>query len=233
MERFRDTLVDYQLGDLGYHGSKYTWSNKRDSGEFVKERLDRAVAMPCWCAYFPNAQVEVLPVSNSYHQTIWLKLDTEFRMPHRMFRYEAKWNLDDEYILVVQNRGTEGETSRGPMELVVHGLEWCKIDLKAWSRAKFGSISSTIKSLSRRLESLQPKEHPGNLDSIKQVQGELNKLLEMEDTKWHQRAMCNWLQAGDRNTQYFHAWANQRRRFNFIGSVRDLEGHLCQKSKEI
>jgi hypothetical protein len=40
MERFRSTLVDCNLGDLGYCGSKYTWSNKQDSGAFVKERLD-------------------------------------------------------------------------------------------------------------------------------------------------------------------------------------------------
>lgn len=40
MECFWTTLGDCNLGDLGFQGSKYTWSNKRDSVAFVKERLD-------------------------------------------------------------------------------------------------------------------------------------------------------------------------------------------------
>jgi lipoate-protein ligase B len=36
--------------------------------------------------------------------------------------------------------------------------------------------------------------------------------LEQEDLRWKQRAKQNWYKNGDRNTQYFHAWANQCRR---------------------
>jgi hypothetical protein len=46
----------------------------------------------------------------------------------------------------------------------------------------------------------------------------------MEDIKWRQRAKRNWYKHGDRNTQYFHAWATQRRRTNFIRSVTDQNG---------
>lgn len=43
MERFKEALYDCELTDLGYKGSKYTWSNKREGGEFTKERLDRVL----------------------------------------------------------------------------------------------------------------------------------------------------------------------------------------------
>ncbi len=52
---------------------------------------------------------------------------------------------------------------------------------------------------------MQKVEHSGNLSSIYQIQSELNKLLEMEEVKWRQRAKRNWFQGGDCNTQYFHA----------------------------
>jgi hypothetical protein len=44
MDQFRNALVNCQLTDLGFIGSKYTWTNCRSDGNFVKERLDRAVA---------------------------------------------------------------------------------------------------------------------------------------------------------------------------------------------
>jgi len=71
------------------------------------------------------------------------------------------------------------------------------------------------------------------LATICQLQGELNKLLEMEDVKWRQRGKRSWFKDGDRNTQYFHAWANQRQRTNFIGSIRELDGHLWTRSEEV
>jgi hypothetical protein len=38
MGNFSSTLDACNLGDLGYKGSKYTWSNKRSSPEFIKAR---------------------------------------------------------------------------------------------------------------------------------------------------------------------------------------------------
>jgi hypothetical protein len=60
MANFRSALDDCRPGDLGFKGSKYTWSNKRGSVEFVKERLDRALATRGWCDKFPDVEVEVL-----------------------------------------------------------------------------------------------------------------------------------------------------------------------------
>jgi hypothetical protein len=62
----------------------------------------------------------------------------------------------------------------------------------------------------RELEVLQRSESPENSDAIKNAQGEIEKLLEQEDLRWKQRAKQNWYKNGDQNTQYFHAWANQR-----------------------
>jgi hypothetical protein len=44
MMQFQLTLEECELSDLGYRGSKFTWTNRRHDGDFIKERLDRAVA---------------------------------------------------------------------------------------------------------------------------------------------------------------------------------------------
>lgn len=71
------------------------------------------------------------------------------------------------------------------------------------------------------------------MDAIKEVHEEINKILKMEELKWRQRAKRNWFASGDRNTQFFHAWANQRRRSNFIGSITDSAGHTWSTTEAI
>lgn len=69
------------------------------------------------------------------------------------------------------------------------------------------------------------------MGEIKCLKGELDYLLE-QDTKWKQRAKQNWYQSGDRNTPFFHAWANHRHRINPIQKITDDEGRKWKKPEE-
>jgi len=88
---------------------------------------------------------------------------------------------------------------------VMAKLDNCKHALTTWSSSKYGAVGHTIKRLTRHLEKLQSKEHPGNLDSIKQLQGEIHHMMEMEDIRWKQRVRRNWYKDGDQNTKFIHA----------------------------
>jgi hypothetical protein len=52
MELFRISLEECCLNDLGYVGSKFTLSNAREDGGFMKELLDWALANEEWCSLF-------------------------------------------------------------------------------------------------------------------------------------------------------------------------------------
>ena len=41
---------------------------------------------------------------------------------------------------------------------------------------------------------------------------------------WAQKARSEWLINDDRNSRYFHARANERRKRNFIGVLKNSEG---------
>ena len=84
-----------------------------------------------------------------------------------------------------------------------------------------GDNATQIKMKTLEVEVLQRNEGPENSEAIKSLNVEIELLLEKEDLRWKQRAKQNWYNKGDRNTQYFHAWANQRRRTNIIQRVRD------------
>lgn len=42
---------------------------------------------------------------------------------------------------------------------------------------------------------------------------------------WRQRCKQLWLQAGDRNTKFFHAMATERKRSNTISQLKDYQGN--------
>lgn len=64
---------------------------------------------------------------------------------------------------------------------------------------------------------------------IKRLKRELGLLLEKEDLRWKQRAKKHWLKNGDKNTKFFHACANQKRKKNIIKSVLDSHGRLANE----
>lgn len=112
-------------------------------------------------------------------------------------------------------------------------MESCLSNLLWWSRRKFGNAEKKMKQKTKQLELLQRFEGPENREAIKQLQSEIELMLEHEDTKWKQRAKQNWYQQGDRNTHFFHAWASHRRKINTIRRICDDEGREWQKPEDI
>lgn len=48
MRRFIEATSYCELLDLGWTGSKFTWSNGRRGGDLIRERLDRGMVNPAW-----------------------------------------------------------------------------------------------------------------------------------------------------------------------------------------
>ena len=71
----------YNLIDLGFSGTKYTWTNKRDIGDLIQQRLDRVWANSSWKVAFPEALVKHLARNNSDHCPLLLSLDS----PHEQW----------------------------------------------------------------------------------------------------------------------------------------------------
>ena len=58
-------------------------------------------------------------------------------------------------------------------------------------------------------------------------------MLEQEEIHWAQRSRINWLQHGDKNTSYFHSFANERRKRNMIKKLRGDDGEWLHEITEL
>ncbi|KAL7157223.1 hypothetical protein ABFS83_02G063300 [Erythranthe nasuta] len=75
-------LKSLGLIDLGYHGSSFTWSNKRNGKANIQQRNDRGVANDLWCTDFPHSSILNLPAI------------VDHNIGAKPFRFEAMWLQD-------------------------------------------------------------------------------------------------------------------------------------------
>jgi hypothetical protein len=235
MESFQSTLNDCRLLDLGYRRQKFTWNNGRDGVDFIKERLDRVVANEEWCAIFPKVDICVEEEMSSDHCPIFVTLKEDWKRRRRLcFRHEARWVQEDEYTKIIKKVWVKKPECIDPWASIGGRLGGCKKELQKWQwRKKQDSTKEAIKKHIRELGVIQSVDGVPDLAAIKHLKQNVHQLLEQEEVRWKQRAKINWLQHGDKNTKFFHACTNQRRKANSIRAICDLGGNRREEPNEI
>nr|DAD38528.1 TPA_asm: hypothetical protein HUJ06_012850 [Nelumbo nucifera] len=86
-----------------------------------------------------------------------------------------------------------------------------KSKLWLWYSSKL-NFKAKIKDLTHRIEDLQcSPSSPWTIAEETKLRKELEEWYKREEIYWKQRAKCNWLNYGDRNTRYFHISATNRK----------------------
>jgi hypothetical protein len=236
MDGFRKALEGCFLSDLGYVGSRYTWSNCQNDGGFIKERLYQAVANMEWMTMFEEVEVKILVARTSDHKPLLVEFHGENRdrrVGTKGFKFEASWWVNEECGAVIQDAWDGNDVAGNPIHAVQTKLANCQSALKGWSRRKFGQFKEILKRKTKELALLQQGEDLGNQEAIKVLQGEIDTIMEQEDIKWKQRSKQNWYKEGDRNTTFFHAWASHKRKVNTIKKIKDATSREWKKEKDI
>ncbi|XP_062150081.1 uncharacterized protein LOC133858622 [Alnus glutinosa] len=229
-------LADCDLCDLGFIGPRCTWCNNKTDGNFTQERLDRAIANRDWCSRFQHVEVSVLAATSSDHNPILIscnEVPTDPLTYLRSFKFEANWQLDPDYRNIIKEAWGQNVATESPMMDIQSRLSACQKALSRWSKQKFGRDAELLKQKRERLLELQRSSWSEQSVAIKHLQEDIDIILEREDVRWKQRAKQNWYHHGDRNTQFFHAWANHRRRINSIRSITDAQGKTWRQKKEV
>jgi hypothetical protein len=162
MDRLKEALEDAKLHDLGFSGDPFTWrNNSKTSENYIKERLDRAVASQEWCAHFPNYRVINGDPRHSDHRPIIIQMEKESeglrRSPmERPFRFEAKWLEEDNCEEIVMNAWKHAD--RHGIGSVMGNIKEVAGELIDWSKTSLGNLENRISRTKKDLEVCRRKE---------------------------------------------------------------------------
>lgn len=112
-------------------------------------------------------------------------------------------------------------TTTGSLEEKIKRLQ---ADLKVLARVIKKGREGFKQKLMKELEMLLAKEKTDEtMEKNFDTKIHLNMEIDKDETYWEQRAMTNWLKAGDKNTTFFHRFASFQRCINTISKL-ELDG---------
>ncbi|KAA3453866.1 reverse transcriptase [Gossypium australe] len=225
-EFFGNFIDSCDLQDLGFKGPPFTWQR----GETLV-RLDRALANDAWMNIFPHSLMHHLTRIKSDHRPLLLVTAPDLNTPKgRPFRFLAGWTMHNNFNNFVKDNWE----FKGNMSDSLHNFT---DSVKNWNRDVYGFLGNRKRKLMRSLNNTQKLLEFSNatylVNKEREIRDELENVLEHEDLLWRQKARCDWLQFGDRNTNFFHSRTIKRRKFNRITSLRIDNGDWCSDQETL
>ncbi|KAK9937007.1 hypothetical protein M0R45_013825 [Rubus argutus] len=214
--RLKDWIHRKALIDMGFIGSKFTWTNNR-----IKERLDRAFCNDEWRMLYPEAFVQHLPRMKSDHCPIIIQLfsNTSLNRLACPFRFQAMWLQHADFSNLVSN------TWKNCSGNFLAKTKTLTAALKNWNDNVFGNIFKRKRKLLNRLAGIQNCMDRGTNPFLLNLEAgiikEYEELRDQEAIFWHQKSRDQWLKDGDRNTKFFHLTTLIQRRRNKIEGLFD------------
>lgn len=86
MRDFQDLVQNIYVADLGYHGSDYTWCNKRNNGLICKN-VDRVLANGDWLNVFPRPYSVFKAGGCSDHSRVRIIMEVDVGFRRKLFKF--------------------------------------------------------------------------------------------------------------------------------------------------
>lgn len=222
---FRDCLNYCDMLDLGFTGPKFTWTNVREIGGLIQERLDRACGNQSWVIKYPAATVLHLPRTGSDHCPVLLTTSPQNYTGHtKPFRFETMWMSHPDFPHITNFHWLH---SSGSVSLKTKNFTDA---LHVWNQRVFGNIFKRKRKLLSRMSGLEKAlaDHPSHylLQLHKNLSLQYQTLLQQEEDFWKQKSRLEWQAQGDRNTKFFHTSTIIRRKRNRIDFLENSQGNM-------
>ncbi|KAI9109563.1 hypothetical protein K1719_019617 [Acacia pycnantha] len=192
---FLKFISDCSLIDLGFHGSWFTWCNRRQGDATIKERIDQAMVYDSFCHCFPFAHVFHIDLLGSDYHLLFVNFNHLSRNKIKTFRFEDYWTAHNDFLQVVHDSWEMGNLTgiHSILRFTLSSNNCWKLLIK-WSKQSFPNRKNMIETLKSRLASC--RQGYQNLES-KREEAELlrgiEELMDQEENYWWQHSRISWL----------------------------------------
>ncbi|KAJ9128883.1 hypothetical protein P3X46_034379 [Hevea brasiliensis] len=186
-----------------------------------------------WRELFPQVLVVNEALSGSDHRPIVLLLEPVRGKQHFLFRFEAKWLLNQQCSKII-NSSWNFPIRGSPMFSLTQKLKWCSANLSRWSKRQLTEGKQEMMWLQKQLEVINGNPMDENNKAKEEaIVSWIHQLWKAEEIHWKQRSRVQWLQEGDKNTRFFHLSTIQRRQRNYIHRLQRDDRSRTDNEDEI
>ncbi|XP_057756096.1 uncharacterized protein LOC130975298 [Arachis stenosperma] len=217
--------------DIGMVGRPFTWTNRRQGKDLVKERLDRYLVGMGWKLKFPNAVVHRLTKSGSDHAPILMETKPQSWHSKRCFKYQEHWSREDDVKRIV-GEVWKIEVVGSAMFSVAQKLKECRHRLVQWQITHKANFRKEIEDLQASLEELRVAGINGG-EEITRLEEKLELAYMKEESYWREKSRIKWQKEGYQNTRFFHQKFQSRVRRNRIWRLVGRNNEIASKPEDI
>lgn len=150
------------------------------------------------------------------------------------FKFEEAWLLWEDCEEVVKNSQEATINDGHGLEDIKQKIQICGEILRTWGLSKTKLNAKEIKLLQKKLEVLNSEEVTEESKArLLEISKPLDDLMMKQEIYWAQRSRISQLKHRDKNTEFFHAKASQRRRRNHIKGIKDRDGNWVEEKEDI
>ncbi|XP_021844938.1 uncharacterized protein [Spinacia oleracea] len=230
---FLNWKIDCSLLDIPSHGATFTWTNNRDNGAAIYEKLDRGYCNSAWRTSFPNAVMWNFPILLSDHGPILLDCNPNPNKRRRPYRFEA-WCLDFPQPRTIVQKAWETQVNGSGMYQLQRRIrtslknckKWC-LDFKLDTQIDWHHIHEEL------LVSQDGIASMGRVNEEKVHRKKVEEVMLSKLSYWKQRSRSKWDCLGDQGTAFFYRAAQSRKCRNDIKMLQNEDGDWLSSDADI
>ncbi|KAG2607555.1 hypothetical protein PVAP13_4NG257233 [Panicum virgatum] len=211
-DSFNEWIEHWGLIEIKNPNRAFTWTNNQE--QLIMAVLDRILVSTDFEAFYPMANVTGISRLGSDHVPLVINFGTSQEKKNPIFRVEKWWMEQDGFYNIVKEVWESPCQHTKAIDIWQFKLRALRRKLKGWSL----NINADLKR--------KKTSPPRRTQRMKEVKKELEHIWKIDEIKAKQRSRDKNIKEGDRNTSYFQALANQRKRKKKNETLQGPDGEL-------
>eukprot|EP00253_Pinus_taeda_P031661 PITA_31661 len=238
-EWLRTEFIRRNLVDVVLEQMSSTWDNGRFGQAYIAKRIDRFIIN---AGIIEKWGMPISSIANEFsldHGPILLEWRDLAIKKGYSFKFNRAFLNDPSFNKSISSKWVALQESNMAMfSTFREKIQALRFSAKEWQTQKSKKDKREFSSIQLELEFLISNSSWCSMsfekkNKIRKLIMRKKELLHKEDLTWRLKSRALWLKEGDRNTKFFHSFANARRKLNSIWTIRDGGGNFLYSQEDM